>query len=208
MTRLSRAEARLYGLMLRELHGDFGPELRAAVGERSLEIYDAIWRRVRERAASDPHAAGLAVDAIDWAAIRILAAAIEAQVSPASFESWTGRDLRDVLELANKAKGEIRSFRRRPGLLLFQRGDCLIRIPLQTVAGQGTLAGIPGQDSWDALMPDCARGLRDEIVAEIKGHHVHRGHWKWIEREETSWEALADWVRSAEARESLGTNGT
>jgi hypothetical protein len=74
LNQVSRREAALYHHMLGELGGAHGREIREALGPANVEVYRAIRARLFTRARGpERDAETLELDAIDWAAIRVIA---------------------------------------------------------------------------------------------------------------------------------------
>jgi hypothetical protein len=142
MTDLSREEAELYYLVLREVGGGYGSEIKAALGAASSEVFNEIRKRLLSRAKSEPDATGLDIDDIDWAAIRAVAPVILSTIPEDEFRTATGRTLKEVRGLLVVANAKIRQHEYRRGYVSHQRGTCVIRLPATALARNITLAGV------------------------------------------------------------------
>jgi hypothetical protein len=186
----------LFYLVLRELGGGYGREIGERLGLPSAEVFEAIRLRLRSRARSDPHATGIDLDEIDWAAIRAIAPIVLSVMPESEFQIVTGRSFGEVESLLAMAKDRIRIYQAGRGFVTHQRGACVVSLPITALRRNVTLAGVPDADSWNLLMPECARGRRDEFLDEMKAHYSDHGEWHWEERSVESLEELELWVRS------------
>lgn len=200
LDRASRRQAELYHKLLRELGGPHGRQIQQELGPANIEVYDAIRNRLRARAEGlERDAQELVLDAIDWAAIRVIAPAILRHAHPPEFKMTTNFTFDDVVELERLAREHIHEFRSGPDFVSLQVGACSVSVPsarlLADDRGGAHVVGVPDRDSWDRVMPECARGRRDEFIELFQDHLIRwRGEWLFEERAVGSYEELEAWV--------------
>lgn len=193
---LDREQMHLYrNVMLDVLSGPFANAMRSSVGEAGLPLYRALYerinRRLRRRGSTQ-----FRLDAMDLAAIRSALALDLQHQNETDFYLVTGRTLQDARDLLALAEDAIREFRTPSRAISGQLGSCTVVLPIGSLGDDRRLVAVPDRASWDAVMPDCARGRRAEFLSAMKRHFNRRSaaEWRWEDFEATSLDDLRKWI--------------
>jgi hypothetical protein len=200
MNEVSRRLADLYGhLLLEARSGPYSFRIAEELGPGTPPVWLALLERQnsRLRDGHDP----VPIDGIDWAAIRVIAPAMLRRYDDATLYSTTGYRLPDLAELERLAVSMRREYRTPRHAIAYQIGDCVVEFPAMYVARGVMLAAVPDEPSWDRVVPECARGRREEFLEPLRrafqgSRTVDRG---WAERRVSSIDELREWIEARAA---------
>jgi hypothetical protein len=198
---LDRRELQLYGNVLLDiLSGPYAARIRGELGRASVPIYEALLQRTELTLASGIE--HWQPDDVDWAALRSICPAVLTLHDEAEFATVTGFTFDDVRALQAKAEATVRAYYHIGRRITYQIGSCRVNFPIRYVASGAELAAVPDAQSWDDVVPECARGRRDEFLAPLRRRFQRdstSGTRLWVELPVRSITALEAYLRDRAA---------
>jgi hypothetical protein len=192
---LERRLADLYGhVLLEALSGPWARRLRQELGNGLVPLSRALLDRQDERLNSE---SATPIDDIDWAAIRVVAPAMLRLYDDFEFHPTTGHTLAELVELERLAIAAWREYRTPRHAISYRIGDCVVELPTGYIDQGVRLAATPDERSWNQVVPECARGRRDEFLGPLRAHFDGSGSTGtrvWEERPVSTMDELVQWV--------------
>jgi hypothetical protein len=193
-TEVERATAQLYArILLEAVSGPFTRAIHEELGAALVPLWDALLERHEERLYH--RTPTVPMDDIDWAAIRVTAPAMLRIYDEGTFQTIAGRSLADLAELEQMAIAAWREYRVPHHAISYRIGPCVVELPVRYIAMGTRLAGVPDDDSWNSVVPECARDRREEFLTPLRREFEKGGAGHiWEERLVGSLRELREWV--------------
>jgi hypothetical protein len=174
---VERRLADLYAhVLLEAVGGPYAAAIKASLGAGVVPLLNALKarqaRRLRRRSDHLP------LDDIDWAAVRAVVPEIQARFDDVDLHLLTGHHLEELAELHQMAVERWREYRTPLHAVSYRIGDCVVELPTAYLARGDYVVAVPDLQSWNAVVPPCARDRRDAFLRPLRRHARNA---RWIE---------------------------
>jgi hypothetical protein len=161
--------------------GPWWSRIHPEIGSASIPLYDALFDRVEARLLAGHHDV-YELDELDWTAIRCLVPVVLEKHTDRDFHLSTGYSFDDLRGLGERAVDQVRAAGSVGGGISYQIGPCVVSLPVRRIWRKVFLAAAPDESSWDRVVPECARGRREEFIPAPRRHWEQRsGERRWVD---------------------------